>query len=78
MNTYAKRINIIVGQLTGIGHMIEKNDSCFEVLTQLKATKAALNSLTNKYLQEQFISCLEKGKEPKEILCKKFFQEILQ
>lgn len=57
--------------------MMENEDECFKVLTQLKAAKSALNSLSNKFLQEKFLKCLEKGNESKEAVCKKFFTEIL-
>jgi len=77
MKTYKQLINNIVGQLNGVSRMMESEDECFDVLTQLKAAKSALNSLSNKFLQENFLKCLEKGDESKEAVCKKFFTEII-
>ena len=77
MRSYTQLINIITGQLNGVSRMIENEDECFEVLTQLKAAKSALNSLTNKYLQEKFVKCLKNGEESKEHICEKFFKELL-
>ncbi len=77
MKNYTRLINIITGQLNGINRMIENEDECFEVLTQLKAVKSALNSLTNKYLREKFVKCLKDKKESKEHICEKFFKEFL-
>lgn len=77
MKTYKQLVNNIIGQLNGINRMMENEDECFKVLTQMKATKSALNSLTNKFLQENFLKCIEKKEESKEAVCKKFFTEIL-
>ena len=77
MKTYKQLINNIVGQLNGVNRMMENGDECFAVLTQLKASKSALNSLTNKFLQENFLKCIEKKEKSKEAICRKFFTEIL-
>ena len=77
MKNHHQLINNITGQLNGIQKMIENEKDCFEVLTQLKAVKSALNSLTNKYLEENFIKCIKKKETSKETVCHKFFKEIL-
>lgn len=59
--------------------MLESDKDCFDVLTQIKAAKSALNSFSNKFLQENFIKCLDQcssDKSEKEELCKKFFTQI--
>ena len=77
MKTYEQLINNIVGQLNGVNRMMENEENCFDTLAQLKAVKSALNSFTSKFLQENFLKCLERGDEPNEVVCKKFFSEIL-
>jgi DNA-binding FrmR family transcriptional regulator len=78
MKTYQQLINNIIGQLNGIKEMIAQDKDCFDVLVQIKAVKSALTSFTNKFLQENFITCLKEGKESQEDICKKFFTEILK
>ncbi|MBT3864574.1 metal-sensitive transcriptional regulator [Candidatus Peregrinibacteria bacterium] len=80
MKTQTQLVNNIIGQLNGVKTMMEQDKDCFDTLTQLKAAKSALNSLTMKFLQENFIKCINKcsTKESKEETCKKFFGEILK
>jgi len=77
MKSYSQLLNNIIGQLNGVSRMIENDDECFDILTQLKAAKSALNSFSNKFLQEKFLKCLDKGEESKEEVCRKFFKEII-
>ena len=73
-------INNIIGQLAGVKEMLTKNEECFNVLTQMKAAKSGLNSVINKYLEENFAACLNnknKGNNTSE-LCHQFFKEILK
>lgn len=80
MKNYEQLINNVTGQLNGIKKMMEEEKDCFAVLTQIKAAKSALNSLTNKYLQENFLKCLQKcdtDDAKKTELCKKFFSQIV-
>jgi len=71
-------INNIIGQLNGVKKMMGEEQDCFKVLTQIKAARSAFNSLTNKYLRENFKACLQKckDKQSKDELCNKFFNEI--
>jgi len=50
MKTQEQLINNIIGQLKGISKMIEDEKDCFQVMTQIKAVKSALNSFTNKFI----------------------------
>lgn len=64
MKTKEQRINNIIGQLNGIKKMInDKQESCQSVLIQLKATKAAINSLTEKVIHDELEHCLKKSKK---------------
>jgi len=81
MKTKTQLINNIIGQLNGISHMIENEEECFKVLTQLKAARSALASVTNKFLQENFVKCMKScssDEKSHEEICEKFFKEILK
>jgi DNA-binding FrmR family transcriptional regulator len=59
MKTTEQRINNIIGQLEGIKKMLVKSpDDCFALLTQMKAVKSAVSSLTEKILSVEFNRCL--------------------
>ncbi len=78
MKTDQQLINNIIGQMNGLKEMMENDRDCFEVIIQMKAAKSAFNSLMNKYMETQFMSCIGKckDKQSKEDLCKKFFKEV--
>jgi len=59
MKTTEQLINNIIGQLNGISKMRQEKKDCLAVLTQMKAAKAAMNNLINKYLEEAAFACLE-------------------
>lgn len=59
MKTTEQRINNIIGQLEGIKKMMIKSpDDCFALLTQMKAVKSAVASLTEKIVSSEFDRCL--------------------
>jgi DNA-binding FrmR family transcriptional regulator len=79
--THQQLINNIAGQLNGIQAMIDRGDDCFEVLTQMKAARSGISSLMNKYLEENFINCLDntcggEGKDTKEL--KRLFEALIK
>jgi len=77
MKTSEQRINNIVGQLRGVGRMIEDEKECFAVITQMKAAKSAFSSLFNSYIEENFINCLGKcGKGKDDDFLKKLIAEL--
>jgi len=78
MKTQKQLANNIVGQMNGLIKMMDEEKDCFAVLTQMKAAKSAMNTLMNRFLEEQFIGCLGKcrDKESQGDVCKKFFSEI--
>jgi len=53
------RLKRIVGQLKGVERMIEDERDCSEVLTQLLASKKAIQSLSEKILEEHLVHCVE-------------------
>lgn len=58
MKSQKQLINNVIGQLNGVNRMIEEKTDCFSVITQMKAAKSALNSAMNKYIEENFSTCL--------------------
>jgi len=71
--------NNIIGQLNGINKMIENKKDCFSVVTQMKAVQSAVANLMNKYIEENFINCLDvcKSSNQKEDI-KKLMLELIK
>lgn len=78
MKNQKQLINNVVGQLNGIAKMLEEGKECFEVLTQMKAARSAMDSMITKYLEENLFVCLKGCKKDKEGVCRKFFSEALK
>lgn len=54
--TNAARINRIVGQAVGIQKMIESKRARIDVITQLRAVRAAVKALESEVLEEHLIA----------------------
>ena len=52
------RLNRIVGQLNGIGRMLDENRYCGDILTQVAAVESALQSFGYMILQEHMETCV--------------------
>ncbi|WP_226670413.1 metal-sensitive transcriptional regulator [Metabacillus litoralis] len=52
------RLNRIEGQIRGIKSLIEKDTYCDDVITQISATQAALNSVGKLLLEGHLRSCV--------------------
>lgn len=72
MKTDVQRLNTIMGQLEGIKAMMTDNKSdCVQILTQLKAVKAAVASVMDSMIESQFNNCLPSvNKKDKQLLIK--------
>lgn len=57
------RLRRIEGQIKGIVKMIEDQQSCSEILMQVAAARAALNSVGTVIFESHFRECLEKALE---------------
>ena len=61
------RLNRIEGQIRGIKGMVEKDCYCVDILTQVAAVNAALNSFNKKLLANHIKTCvmqdMKEGKE---------------
>lgn len=61
------RLNRIEGQIRGIRKMVEKDCYCVDILTQVAAANAALNSFTKILLSNHIKTCVTRDiKEGKE------------
>ncbi len=54
-----KRFKRIEGQIKGIQRMIEGDKSCFEILTQVAAVRAAVNKAGSLILEKYSMTCIE-------------------
>ena len=52
------RLNRIEGQIRGIKGMVERDAYCIEILTQVSAASAALNSFTKVLLADHIKTCV--------------------
>lgn len=52
------RLNRIEGQVRAINRMIEEDVYCDDVLTQIRATRSALNSVATKLLEQHMKSSI--------------------
>ena len=52
------RLSRMIGQLNGIGNMLDNNRYCGDVLTQITAVESALQSLGYIILQEHLETCV--------------------
>ena len=79
MKKVEELINNVIGQLNGINRMMARKQDCFKVLVQLKASRSALNSLTEKYMEKNFNSCLKTCKKNEQSrVCQRFFSELIK
>lgn len=60
MKSAEQRINNIIGQLEGVKKMLkDSSNDCFSVLTQMKAVKSAVSSLSIQMLSDELDICLK-------------------
>lgn len=75
MKTDKQLINNVIGQLNGIGKMIDEEKDCLDILVQLKAAKATLNKVVAKFLECNLEKCMRSGKK-NEVEYKKIVSEL--
>lgn len=54
-------ITNVIGQLEGVSRMMDEQKECSQVLTQLKAAKAGLGGVMQKYLELNLAGCMKKN-----------------
>jgi len=60
-DNYAKRLRRIEGQVRGIARMIEEDEYCIDVLTQISAVNSALRSVALNLLDEHLGHCVTRA-----------------
>ena len=61
----AKRLKRIEGQVRGLQRMIDEERYCIDVLTQISAVNAALDSVALKVLEDHVAHCVREGGDEK-------------
>jgi DNA-binding FrmR family transcriptional regulator len=59
MKTINQRLNNISGQIEGVKKMIDNNEDCIKIITQLKAVRSAVFGVMDQIVEEQFDRCLK-------------------
>ncbi len=54
-----KRLRRIEGQIKGIQRMVEEEQSCVDIITQVSAVKAAINKAALLIMETHSLSCIE-------------------
>ena len=55
---YLKRLRRVEGQVRGIARMIEDDDYCIDILTQISAATSALESVALRLLEDHLRHCV--------------------
>lgn len=55
------RLKRIEGQIRGLQHMVEADNSCIDVITQMSAVTKALQSVAVLLLEDQLTSCVTRA-----------------
>ncbi len=72
-------LNRVEGQIKGIKKMIEEQRYCVDILTQLKAAKAAIHKVEQQVLKTHMQHCLKHAVEAKdEAGIQKKIDELMQ
>ena len=58
MKSLIHRLNRVEGQIRGIKRMVEENAYCIDILNQVSAANAALNSFVKLILSDHIRSCV--------------------
>ncbi len=78
MKNTEQLINNIIGQLEGIKRMVGDKKECVDILIQLKASKAGINSVINKIIEESTLDCLSGNAKKDKERVRKLIQEIIK
>jgi len=71
------RVKRIEGQLRGILRMMEENKDCKEVITQLSATRSAIDRTIGVIVSSNLVECVQKANEPGEKSMEELVQEAV-
>jgi DNA-binding FrmR family transcriptional regulator len=71
------RVKRIEGQLRGILKMMEENKGCRDVITQLSATRTAIDRTIGVVVSSNLVNCVQKADEQKEGNTEELIQEAV-
>lgn len=57
-NKVKARVNRVIGQVEGIGRMVEEDRYCMDILSQIAAARSALNALGVELLTNHLEGCV--------------------
>lgn len=63
MKLIVDRLSRAIGHLTAVKRMVEENQDCSEVLTQLAAVKSAVNNIGREILKQHISHCVVEALE---------------
>jgi len=73
----ASRLNRIEGQVKGIKSMIERDEYCDDILTQISAVKSAMNAVAKILVENHMRVCvMEKLQEGDEEIIEEFVKTV--
>ncbi|MEE3393444.1 MAG: metal-sensing transcriptional repressor [Lachnospiraceae bacterium] len=76
------RLNRIEGQVRGIRRMVEEDDYCVDILTQVSATSCAMNSFAKELISRHIKGCvaldIKAGNEEKVDELVKLIQKLMK
>ncbi len=59
MKSPQDRLSIIIGQLNGIKKMMDKNEDCIKLITQLRASRSGIESVIDTIIADKFDTCMK-------------------
>jgi DNA-binding FrmR family transcriptional regulator len=71
------RVKRIEGQLRGILKMMEENKDCRDVVTQLSATRTAIDRTIGVVVSSNLVNCVQKADEQEEGNTEELIQEAV-
>ncbi|HSX00854.1 MAG TPA: metal-sensitive transcriptional regulator [Candidatus Saccharimonas sp.] len=58
-----KRLKRAEGQVRGVAHMVEKDEYCIDILTQIKALQAAVDKVAIELVRDHARHCMVQAKD---------------
>lgn len=71
------RIKRIEGQIRGILRMMEENKDCKDVITQLSASRTAIDRTIGLVVSSNLVECVQKAKENDELSAEQLVNEAV-
>ena len=71
----SRRLKIILGQVKGLEKMVEDDEYCVDIITQVSAVKHALSSVEDLILENHLSSCVIE--QAKKVQYKKITDEVI-